>query len=59
MALVTPLPPKPEDFPKLVDTSSQVGAPDDGKLDDPTPEDVHATYSPTIKSQGHATTSLP
>ena len=50
--LVTPLPPKPEDFPKLVDTSSQVGTLDDGELDDPTPEDVHATYSPTIKTPG-------
>ena len=44
MVLVTPLPPK------LVDTSSQVGAPDDGKMDDPTLEEVHATYSPTFKT---------
>ena len=40
MVLVTPLPPKPEDFPKLVDTFSQVGAPGEGKMDDPTPEEV-------------------
>ena len=52
MVLVTPLPPKPEDFPKLVDTSSQVGAPDEGKMDEPTPEEVHATYCPTIKTTG-------
>ena len=52
VVLVTPLPPKLEDFPKLVDTSSQVGTQDDGKMDDPTPEDVRATYSPTIKTQG-------
>ena len=52
MVLVTPLPLKLEDFPKLVDTSSQVGTPDDGKMDDPTPEEVHATYSPTIKTPG-------
>ena len=50
MVLVTSLPPKPEEFPKLVDTSSQVGAPDEGKIDDPTPEEVHATYSPTIET---------
>ena len=50
MVLVTPLPPKLEGFPKLVDTSSQVGTPDDGEMDNPTPEDVHATHSPTIKT---------
>ena len=33
-----------------MDTPSQVGAPDDGVMDDPTPEEVHATYSPTIKT---------
>ena len=52
MVLVMPLPPKPEEFPKLVDTSSQVGTLDDGDLDDPTPEKVPATYSPTIKTPG-------
>ena len=52
VALVTPLPPKLEDFLKLVDTSSQVGAPDEGKMDDPTPEDVPATYSPTLETPG-------
>ena len=52
MVLITPLPPKPEDFPKLVDTSCQVGTLDEGDLDDPTPEEVPATYSPTIKTQG-------
>ena len=50
VVLVTPLPPNPEDFPKLVDTSSQVGAPDEYKMDDPTPEEVPATYFPTLKS---------
>ena len=52
MVLITPLPPKLEDFLKLVDTSSQVGALDEGNLDDPTPEEVPATYSPTIKFPG-------
>ena len=50
MVLVTPLPHKPEDFPKPVDTSSQVSALDEGNLDDPTPEEVTATYSLTIKT---------
>ena len=52
VVLVTPLPPKPEVFPKLVDTSSQVGTTDEGKMDDPTPEEVPATYSPTLKTPG-------
>ena len=52
MVLVTPLLLKPEDFPKMVDTSSQVGALDEGNLDDPIPEEVPATYSPTNKTLG-------
>ena len=52
MVLVTPPPPKPEDFSKLVDTSSQVGTPDEGKVDDPTPEEVPVTYSPTLETPG-------
>ena len=59
MVLVTPLPPKPEAFPKLVYAFSQVGTLDEGKLDDPTPEEVPATYSPTIKTLGAAVMSLP
>ena len=35
-----------------MDTSSQVSAPDAAKLDDPTLEEIHATYSPTIKTPG-------
>ena len=52
VVLATPLPPKLEDFPKPVVTSSQVGAPDDAEMDELTPEEVHATYSPTIKTPG-------
>ena len=59
MVLVTPLPPKLEDFPKLVDTSFQVGTPDDAKMDNPTLEEVHATYSPTIKTPGSSSNSPP
>ena len=52
MVLVTPLPPKPEDFSKLVDASSQVSTPDDAKMDDPSPKEIHATSSPTVKTPG-------
>ena len=52
MVLVTLLPPKLEDFPKPVDTSSQLGAPDEGQMDNPTPEEVPATYSPTLETPG-------
>ena len=52
MVLVTPLSPKPEDFSKPVDTSSQVGAPDDAKMDDLTPEHIHATSFPTVRTPG-------
>ena len=52
MVLVMPLPPKAEDFPQLVDTFSQVGALDEGKLDNPMLEEVPTTYSPTIKTPG-------
>ena len=52
MVLVMPLPLKPEDFQKPVDTSSQVGILDKGKFDDPTLEEVPATYSPTIETPG-------
>ena len=52
MVLVTPLPTKLEDFPKPMDTSSQVGTPDEGEMDDLTPEEVPAIYSPTIKTLG-------
>ena len=35
-----------------MDTSSQVGTPDEGEMDDPTPEEVPATYSPTVETPG-------
>ena len=52
MVLIMPLPNNLEDFPKPVDTSSQVGTLDEGKLDDPTLGEVPATYSPTIETPG-------
>ena len=52
MVLVMPLPPKLDDFPKPVDISSQVGALDEGDLDDPTLEEAPVTYSPTTETLG-------
>ena len=51
--------PKTGRFPQLVDTSSQVGTLDEGKLDDPTLEEVPATYSPTIKTLEPSSNVLP
>ena len=59
VVLVMPLPPKLEDFPKLVDTYSQVCSLDEDKMDDPTPEEVPATYSPTIENPGPSHDILP
>ena len=52
MVLVMPLPPNQKTPPKPVDTSSQIGTLDKGKLDDSTSEEVPATYSPTIQTVG-------
>ena len=46
LALATLLPLKPEDSAKLVDTSSQVSAPEDGEMDNPTLEEIHASLPP-------------
>ena len=35
-----------------MDTSPQVGSQDEGKMDDPTPEELLATYSPTLETLG-------
>ena len=42
-----------------MDTSSQVGTLDEGNLDDPNPEEVPATYSPTIETPGPNSNALP
>ena len=52
MVLVTSLSPKPEDFSKPVDTSSQVSTPDDTEIDDPIPDEIHATSYPTARTSG-------
>ena len=52
LALVTPLPLKPEDSTKPVDTSSQVSIPDDAEMDDPTLKEIHASPSPPVETLG-------
>ena len=49
LALATPLPLKPEDSTKPVNTSFQVSIPDDADMDDPTPEEIHASPSPPVR----------
>ena len=50
LALATPLPLKPEDSAKLVDTSSQVSAPEDVEMDNLTLEEVHVSLPPLVKT---------
>ena len=52
LALATTLPLKPENSAKPLDTSSQVSAPDDVEMDDPTLEEIHATPSPQVETPG-------
>ena len=46
MVLVTPLPTKPEDFPKPVDTSAQVSTLNDTEMEDASLEEIPAPFSP-------------
>ena len=59
MVLVTPLPTKLEDFPKPVDTSSQVSAPDDAEMEDASLEEIPTASSPTAKTPGHSSGTPP
>ena len=52
LALATPLPLRPEDSTKPVDTSSQVSIPDDAEMDDPTLEEIHASPSLPAETPG-------
>ena len=52
VALATPLPLKPGDSAKPVDTSSQVSIPDDVEMDDLTLEEIHASSSHPVKTPG-------
>ena len=52
LALATPLPLKPEDSAKPVDTSSQVSTPEDTEMDDPMLEEIHTSPPPWSKLWG-------
>ena len=52
VVLVTPLPIKPEEFPKPVDTSSQVSNLNDAKMEDASLEETPAPSSPTAEAPG-------
>ena len=52
MVLLTPLPTKPGDFPRPVDTSSQVSTPDDSEMGDASLEEIPTASSPTAKTPG-------
>ena len=52
VVLVTPLPTKLEDFPKPMDTSSQVSAPDNAEMEDTSLEEIPAPSSPTAEALG-------
>ena len=58
LALATLLPLKPEDSAKLVDTSSQVRAPEDSEMDNPTLEETHASPPPGQNSGAQWGSSL-
>ena len=57
--LVTPLPPKLGDFPKPVDTSSQVSTPDDAEMDDASLEEIPTASFPTAKTLGPSSDAPP
>ena len=52
LALATPLPLKPEDSAKPVDTSSQVSISGNAEMNDHTLEEIHASPSPPVKTPG-------
>ena len=52
VVLVTPLPTKLEDFPKPVDMSSQVSAPNDTEMEDASLEEIPTPSSPTAEAPG-------
>ena len=59
VVLVTTLPTKPEDFPKPVDMSSQVSAPDDAEMEDASLEEIPTPSSPTAKAPGPSSDAPP
>ena len=59
LVLVTPLPTKPEDFPQLVDTSSQVSTPNVADMEDASLEEIPAPSSPTAETPGPSSDTPP
>ena len=52
LVMATLLSLKPEDTAKLVDTSSQVSAPKDAEMDDPTLDEIHVSLPPLVETLG-------
>ena len=52
LALATPLPLKPKDPTKPIDTSSQVSIPDDAEMDNPTLEEINGSPSHPVETPG-------
>ena len=59
MVLVTPLPTKPDNFPKPVDISSQVSALNDNKMEDASLEEIPTPFSPTAEAPGPSSDTPP
>ena len=59
VVLVTSLPTKLKDFPKPVDTSSQMSAPDDTEMEDASLEEIPAPSSPTAEAPGPSSDAPP
>ena len=59
VVLVTPLPPKWEEFARPVDMSSQMSAPDDAEMEDPSLEEIPATSTPTAWTPGPSSDAPP
>ena len=59
VVLVTPLPPKQKDLARLVDTSSQVSAPDDAEMEDPSLEEIPTTSCPIARTSGPSSNAPP
>ena len=52
LVLATPLPFRPEDSTRLVNTSSQMGTPEDEEMDDPMLEEIHASPPLSVETLG-------
>ena len=59
LVLLTPLSTKLGDFPRPVDTSSQVSTPDDCEMGDTSLEEIPAASSPTAETPGPSCSTPP